>query len=171
MKNNMLPRVCRECRHDFIGGPRAWYCPICRAERIRQQNKDFKARKRAGAVIGIGDVIKCELCGAEVVKTGGPRKYCEACAKRHLKEIDKEQSLRWKRENPEKIREIKRKFSKTRHLEAGKQSGVKYITWEKESRKWIVRPYINGKQIYGGKFADLDEAKEKTAKLFIVEEV
>lgn len=158
MNKNMLPRVCRECRNTFPGGPRAWYCPACRAERARMHDKINKARRRAGDVLPLGSFIKCEVCGAEIVKNGGRQRYCESCAAAHLKEVDNRQSLEWKAKNPEKIKESKRALSKKRHEEDGKESGIKYITWDKGCKKWRVRPYINGEQINAGRFDDLDEA-------------
>lgn len=32
-------RVCRQCGIEFMGGPRAWYCPTCRIERQREQER------------------------------------------------------------------------------------------------------------------------------------
>ena len=164
MKNNMLPRICRECGVTFSGGPRAWYCPTCRAERSRQHNKQHKMRKRNGVVVPIGSVISCEICGKETVKNSGQQRFCKECAPQHLKEIDNAQSLRWKAENPEKDKESKRVLSKIRHAEEGKQSGVKHIIWDKGSRKWKVCPYRDGKQHTIGRYSDLEEAKAALEK-------
>lgn len=145
MSNNMLPRICRECGTTFLGGPRAWYCPSCRAERQKKVYKDFRERKKAGKVIPIGSIIKCEICGKDIIKTGGPQRFCDDCAKIHLKEIDNMQSLDWKRNNPEKYRESKRKFSKKRHAEdSEKRSGFTGVSWDKAKRRWKAAIGLNG---------------------------
>ena len=69
-------------------------------------DKEFKERKRAGNVIPVGSIIKCEICGKEIIKKGGLQRYCEKCAAKHLKEVDNQQSLAWKKENPEKPENI-----------------------------------------------------------------
>lgn len=38
-------RVCRQCGIEFMGGPRAWYCPTCRIERQREQGRKCKQRQ------------------------------------------------------------------------------------------------------------------------------
>lgn len=83
---------------------------------------------------------------------------------KHLKEEDNKQSLEWKREHPEKIKEGKRKISKRRHQGEGKQSGIKYISWDKGSNKWRVTPYFNGKQYQLGRFTNLKEAERELKK-------
>ena len=39
----LKPRVCRQCGATFLGGPRAWYCPDCRAERRAEADRRAKA--------------------------------------------------------------------------------------------------------------------------------
>ena len=41
-------RVCRQCGIEFMGGPRAWYCPTCRIDRQREQGRKCKQRQRKG---------------------------------------------------------------------------------------------------------------------------
>jgi hypothetical protein len=43
------------------------------------------------------------------------------------------------------------------------KSGVRYITWEARSKRWIVAPRRNGKAIYVGSFTTLDGAKSALA--------
>ena len=50
-------RTCRQCGSEFLGGPRAWYCPTCRQERKKRHDREFKERKRAGKVIPVGSSI------------------------------------------------------------------------------------------------------------------
>lgn len=160
----MLDKICRTCGAPFKGGPRAWYCPKCREERRRESNMTFKQKRKAGDYLPIGTVIKCEICGRDMIKNSGNHRYCDTCAPLHLKEVDNAQSLDWKRENPEKIRTAKRATSKRRHQEDGKQSGIKYITWNKGHQKWRVAPYVNGKRYHIGYFADIASAKEALNK-------
>lgn len=157
-KNNMLPRICRECGRTFMGGPRAWYCPECREGRRKKAEKEFRERRRAGKVIPNGSLIKCEICGKEMIKNGGLHRFCDECAKIHLKEVDNAQSLSWKRENPEKVKESKRKASKRRCAEPGKESGRVGVRWDKGKRRW--RAYINfkGKQYLLLQTSDKDRA-------------
>lgn len=158
MVDNMLPRVCRECGATFSGGPRAWYCPACREERKKIHDRDFKQRKRAGVVVPIGEAIRCEICGKEIVKNSGMQRYCDECAKIHLKNVDNAQSLAWKRGNPEKIKESKRMLSKQRHAEEGKASGCVGVNWDKGSRVWIAKIGYAGKQYAIIRTKDLDLA-------------
>ncbi len=160
MSKVVLPRTCRECGCTFQGGPRAWYCPSCREDRKRIQDRDFKARKRVGSVVPVGSVLRCERCGKEIIKNGGLQRFCPECAAQNLKIIDNAQSLKWKMEHPEKDKEAKRNMSKRRSLEDGKSSGIKYISWDKGSRKWRVAPVINGHQVYGGKYKDIESAQK-----------
>lgn len=146
MTNNMLPRICRGCGAAFSGGPRAWYCPKCREERKRAQGRDFQRRKKAGSVAPIGSVIRCEICGKEIVKNSGLQRFCEDCAKTHLKEIDNAQSLAWKRENPEKVKKSKHDMIKRRSAEEGKSSGCVGVCWDKTKRAWIASIGYQGKQ-------------------------
>lgn len=146
-QKNMLPRICRECGRSFLGGPRAWYCPECRVDRRKIHDKEFKERKRAGNVIPVGSIIKCEICGKEIIKKGGLQRYCEKCAAKHLKEVDNQQSLAWKKENPEKIKEAKRKLSKQRYSQGETdQSGVVGVLWDKGSKRWRAGVYFGGKK-------------------------
>ena len=166
-KNNMLPRICRQCGKSFLGGPRAWYCPECRAERKLATDREFKARKRAGNVVPIGSIIKCEICGKDIVKNSGLQRFCDKCAEEHLKAVDNAQSLQWKRENMDKIREGKREISKRRHAEDEQLvSGVTGVSWEKGKRRWLARIYYCGKQytIVRAKDKDIAVSARKEAE-------
>lgn len=164
MGKNILPRVCQECGATFQGGPRAWYCIACREERRRVHDREFKQRKRSGTVVPIGSVIKCEICGREVIKNGGLQRFCNNCAKKHLKEIDNAQSLNWKRKNPEKIKESKRIISRQRHTEEGKSSGCVGVNWDKGKRVWIAKIGYAGKQYTIMRTKNLDLAIKSRRK-------
>jgi len=55
-------RICKECGRSFQGGPRAYYCPACRAERTKRTNAEYRRRKRVGDVRLIGSTDICERC-------------------------------------------------------------------------------------------------------------
>lgn len=92
----LRPRVCRQCGITFDGGPRAWYCPACRAERQRIRNA---ARRKTGARRPLGSIDKCIVCGKEYVVEAGLQKYCKDCAPEAIRAIDREQSKKWNKEN------------------------------------------------------------------------
>lgn len=143
----LLPRVCVSCGRTFTGGPSARYCPSCRTERRRETDRECRARKRAGHVIELGSIIHCEICGKEIVKTSGRRRYCSECGAAHLKEADNKKSLEWKRNNSQKVIVAKREFSK-RCSATGerKESGHPGVYWNKENEKWQAHINLNGKQ-------------------------
>lgn len=102
-KSILRQRICKTCGREFAGGPRAWYCPDCRAERVREQNRRAKAKKRAGKNIVIGMTIKrCEVCGEPFIVTGSMQKYCKKCAADAIKEADRIQSRGWMQRAAEK---------------------------------------------------------------------
>ena len=99
----LRPRTCKECGVTFEGGPRAWYCPRCRAERQAQQNREYKQRKQMGNTRKIGQKYPCEICGKMYVLSSGLQRYCTDCAKEHLKEVDNKQSREWNKSHPEQM--------------------------------------------------------------------
>lgn len=146
-KPTLLPRVCVNCGRTFTGGPRARYCQSCRTERRREAEREFRARKRAGHVAELGSIIHCEICGKEIVKTSGLRRYCPECGAAHLKEVDNKQSLAWKRDNAKKAIAAKREFSRRRTATGErKESGHPGVYWNKENEKWQAHINLNGKQ-------------------------
>ena len=161
----MRDRTCRACGSVFLGGPRAWYCPACRTERRREADRKCKQSRKRPDHIPIGGIIRCAICGKETVKNSGLQRYCKECAAIHLKEVDNRQSLEWKHANPEIDKKTKRDFSKRRSKEGeNKKSEIAGITWDKVSRSWKVFPYISGKQVYVGRYKDLDVAKDALKK-------
>lgn len=89
-------RVCIRCSVKFEGGPRAWYCPICRKDRERERaakyNKHPSKRK-------IGSKDRCDKCGKEYIVCSGMQKYCEKCRPEMMKKIDAKQSLEYYQKN------------------------------------------------------------------------
>ena len=104
----LRPRTCRECGVTFQGGPRAWYCPRCRAERQAQQNREYKQRKKMGNVRIIGQKYPCEICGKKYILSSGLQRFCKECAEKHLKEVDNKQSRDWNKSHPEQMAEHKK---------------------------------------------------------------
>ena len=104
---SLLPRICRTCGLSFEGGPRAWYCPTCREERVRQQLLDYKHRKSRGLTRKIGETYRCEACGGTYILSGGLQRYCDICAPIQYKSLDNSQSRAWNSAHPNEIRQSK----------------------------------------------------------------
>ena len=81
-------RECIQCGAAFKGGPRAWYCPECRAERIKQADREAKKRKSEGKVRKIGSTDFCKRCGKPYTVNSGKQMYCPECSEEAVKEID-----------------------------------------------------------------------------------
>lgn len=87
-------RICRQCGASFEGGPRAWYCPDCRAIR----RKESAARRRAKGLKAdrpLGSIDYCTRCGGQYVVKNARQKYCPECAHDALREIDRQASREW----------------------------------------------------------------------------
>jgi len=52
-----------------------------------------------------------------------------------------------------------------RHDGSWALSGVRGVSWEKRRQKWRVHVTHNGRYVYGGQFADLDEAANRAREL------
>ena len=89
----MQDRICRECSCSFLGGPRAYYCLLCRAERQRIQGAAGKARERAGLTRKIGSSDTCERCNNTYTINGSLQRFCQDCQPIHALEYDRETSL------------------------------------------------------------------------------
>lgn len=94
-------RTCRTCDTTFLGGPRARYCPVCRAERRKTQEKKYHT---AGFSRHLGDIDNCAICGGEYFIRSGPQKYCPDCAPSAIREIDRAQSNLWNAEHDYRAR-------------------------------------------------------------------
>lgn len=107
--STLAPRTCRnpECGVDFLGGPRAWYCPECRRDRQRRQSREGKRRKRAGEVRELGSEDMCEVCGGAYVVRGGNQRYCPNCAPCAIAEVDAEQGLAWYDEHKDQANPVR----------------------------------------------------------------
>lgn len=150
-------KTCRICSATFMGGGRAWYCPVCREERTRERDKEHKRRKRLGLSRRVGDTMVCIDCKEIYQYYIGASERCRECAKKHLKKIDNEASMKWKQENKEKYLEAKRDFDKKRRKECYPPTGQKYIFFEKSSRMYRLK--IKGHHV--GYFKTINEAINK----------
>lgn len=97
-------RKCRECESLFIGGPRAYYCPICRKERERERNK---LHKRTGPKRPLGSRDKCERCGNEYIVESGMQRFCPECQPIHAKEYDRVTSIKFYHLNKSRINPVR----------------------------------------------------------------
>ena len=112
----MRDRVCLTCGAIFSGGPRAWYCPDCRAERAKAANREYKARAKAGNARQIGSTDICQICGKEYTVTGGLQRYCPQCAPDAVREIDRAQSREWMAEHREEAAARKKEIAQKRRV-------------------------------------------------------
>lgn len=104
-------RTCRTCGAEFIGGPRAWYCPSCRAERIKEQRRHRKAANRK-----LGSIDYCEICGKEYIVNGGLQRYCPDCKAEAVAVKDRAQGRAYMQEHKQKYYERKREGQKNRKV-------------------------------------------------------
>lgn len=65
----------------------------------RESTSQYHARKRQGESRKLGDIDKCEVCGKEYIITGSLQKYCKECAAEAIAAIDREQALKWLKDN------------------------------------------------------------------------
>lgn len=98
-------RVCRQCGVTFSGGPRAWYCPTCRAERRREAGK---RNKKTGTARPLGSTDICKRCGKEYIVEGGRQMYCKDCAEIAVKEKVREHKREYNAENRDALNDHKR---------------------------------------------------------------
>lgn len=102
-------RTCRKtsCGRSFQGGPRAYYCPTCRAERQRIAGAASKARARKGLTRKIGSIDTCERCGKDYNVNAPLQRFCQDCQPVHALEYDRETSLPFYHDNKEKINPVR----------------------------------------------------------------
>lgn len=120
-------RECRQCGTEFMGGPRAWYCPSCRAERRREQGTLSKRRERKGQTRKIGSTDKCEVCGTKYTVNAANQRYCPNCAPERIREVDREQSRGWLKRAVEKHGEEYRQEHLRRKAKAWRKNKKEHI--------------------------------------------
>lgn len=109
----VLQRVCRQCGATFFGGPRAWYCPNCRVDRVKAQEREHK---RSGPVRAIGSTDLCAACGGEYIVNSGRQKYCPACSGKAVNEAIRNHKRQYAANRKEQIADYKTAMSSNRHV-------------------------------------------------------
>lgn len=105
-KENVLrERTCRQCGKGFEGGPRAWYCPECRAKRKRERAKTYRVN---GFSRHLGDIDHCQNCGKEYIIEAGGQQYCKECAKTVVAAKDAEAARAYFAKNQNRMKEIRK---------------------------------------------------------------
>ena len=97
-------KTCKQCNKSFQGGPRAWYCPACRAERVRERDRE---QKLYGARRPLGSVDTCVICGKKYIVESGLQKYCPACKTEAVKAVDRKQGLEYYNANKDEINPVR----------------------------------------------------------------
>lgn len=156
--------ICRECGCSFQGGPRAYYCPVCRVVRQRQQNASGKAKERKGLTRKLGSIDICERCKKDYIVNAGLQRFCPDCQPIHALEYDRETSLPFYHQNKERINPVRNERRRAGEL----------------SCDWCSKPYIQvnsqltcseecKRQLKNKKWNDWDKArrvKEKAPRGF-----
>ncbi|AUS03580.1 hypothetical protein ERIC1_1c34050 [Paenibacillus larvae subsp. larvae DSM 25719] len=127
----LLTRTCRQCGNTFEGGPRAYYCPTCRAERTRKTYAEYKRRKRQGKARALGSTDTCERCGKSYVVNAGLQRFCPVCQPIHAAEHDRRTSLEFYREHKDRINPARN--------ERRKKYRRKNIGKKRELTKWTIK--------------------------------
>lgn len=109
-ENVVRPRVCRACGEEFPGGPRAWYCPECRAERRRVRDLEYKRSGKPARAIGSIDI--CVRCGGTYTVASGRQMYCPNCAETAVREKVRPQKRDYWREHKDQYADRKREAAK-----------------------------------------------------------
>lgn len=109
----VLGRICRTCGATFPGGPRAWYCPDCRAERKRAQAAAY-ARRGVSRPIGSSD--RCEVCGKPYTVQSGRQKYCPDCAQVVVPQAIRDHKRQYAADHAVQMAKYKADMSSNRHV-------------------------------------------------------
>ena len=104
-RNVLRERTCFRCGTKFVGGPRAWYCPECRAQRAKERAAKYRAN---GSFRHLGDVDHCENCGKEYVIEAGTQRYCKECAKTVAAAKDAEAARAYYAVNQKQMKEMRK---------------------------------------------------------------
>lgn len=152
---HIADRICKSCGVTFQGGPRAWYCLTCRAERRKMYDREHKRRKKLGLSRKVGELQTCIDCGNQYAFYVGASERCPECAEKRGKMIDRQKSKEWNLENKSRYLGAKKEFElrKYQNSEAIK-TGQKYVTFDR--RKGRYRVVVKG--VHVGYFGDLESA-------------
>lgn len=88
-------RTCKQCGVEFSGGPRAWYCPECRKEHKRIQDREYKRAGKTSRPIGSTDL--CKRCGAPYTVNSGNQMYCPDCREAAIRETVRSHKVEYSR--------------------------------------------------------------------------
>jgi hypothetical protein len=91
-------RTCRQCGAIFMGGPRAWYCPVCRTARAKQSKQRYLA---SGPSRPLGSIDYCKVCGNPYTVNSARQKYCPDCAYEAVRSVDRPASRAWNQAHKE----------------------------------------------------------------------
>ena len=148
-------RICRQCGASFKGGPRAWYCEPCRAERARERQR--KASSKQIRPLGSTDI--CIVCKKEYIVNGGMQKYCTDCAPIQIKINDRKQGLQYYHANkdiinPRRYNRLKLMRSELNVTGAVMHivSGEKWVYWHKYNKVWVSYIKHDKKRYHLGSF-------------------
>lgn len=86
-------RVCKTCGVVFVGGPRAYYCPDCRALRREESTKQSHQRQALGVQRKLGSFDTCNICGDIYMVASANQRYCTSCGKAHLMALQRTRGL------------------------------------------------------------------------------
>lgn len=152
---HIVDRVCRSCGVTFPGGPRAWYCLTCRAERKKATKREHERRKRLGISRKVGDLQTCVDCGKQYAFYIGASERCPECAGKHGKIIDLQKSKEWNANNKSEYLKAKREHERRKRGKTEPaESREKYIFFDRGTGKYRV--IVKRKHV--GYYSDLESA-------------
>lgn len=144
---NMYPRTCKICGASFAGGPRAFYCPTCRIEIMRERSRVSKQKERRGLTRQIGSIDLCVRCGKQYTVNSGIQKYCPDCKYEAIAEIDRKHGLEYYYDNKDIInpkRYEKRKVKEKQCRICGKlfdPGGTPKVTCSAKCKKELLKKH------------------------------
>ena len=103
----LYDRTCNQCGAGFRGGPRAWYCPECRAVRKKVHKAQYLQRIKAGTARRLGSEDLCAVCGQPYTVNSGLQKYCPKCAPEAVAALDRQQGMEYYKTNKERINPVR----------------------------------------------------------------
>lgn len=172
-------RKCRDCRVEFRGGPRAYYCSTCREKRRKNQETDYLQRKRKGEIREIGSEDICERCGWTYTVKGSLQRFCPECSEINRIEHDRITSLQTYHAKKDKINPIRNKrrmvrrwqetsnelkpreyrtalyASKIKFKKIRSNTGIKYVSKSSDGRFLVNLPGLKTKA-----YTRLEEAED-----------
>lgn len=91
-RNVLCDKVCATCGKAFVGYPRSKYCPSCRIDAKREQDRK---RRKNGSARKLGSIDICQACGKKYVVASGLQRYCPECGKTVVAENVRAQKRQW----------------------------------------------------------------------------